>query len=56
MDWAILDNKGGLLWDMGMIPKDCFGNVVIITEEDLSIDIHKVRFVMAHRTMQKVCA
>ena len=32
----------GVYSGMGMIPKDCFGNVAIISEDELTIDIHKV--------------
>ena len=45
---AVIVVTKGVYSGMGMIPKDCFGNVAIITEEDLSIDIHKVRLVTAH--------
>ena len=39
---AVIVVTKGVYSGMGMIPKDCFGNVAIITEDLLSIDIHKV--------------
>ena len=39
---AVIVVTKGVYSGMGMIPKDCFGNVAIINEALLSIDIHKV--------------
>ena len=39
---AVIVVTKGVYSGMGMIPKDCFGNVAIISEDLLSIDIHKV--------------
>ena len=40
---AVIVVTKGVYSGMGMIPKDCFGNVAIINEDLLSIEIHKVR-------------
>ena len=39
---AVIVVTKGVYSGMGMIPKDCFGNVAIISEDELTIDIHKV--------------
>ena len=39
---AVIVVTKGVYSGMGMIPKDCFGNVAIISEDQLSIEIHKV--------------
>ena len=39
---AVIVVTKGVYSGMGMIPKDCFGNVAIINEDLLSIEIHKV--------------
>ena len=39
---AVIVVTKGVYSGMGMIPKDCFGNVALISERELSIDIHKV--------------
>ena len=39
---AVIVVTKGVYSGMGMIPKDCFGNVAIINEDLLSTDIHKV--------------
>ena len=40
---AVIVVTKGVYSGMGMIPKDCFGNVAIIDDHLLSIEIHKVR-------------
>ena len=39
---AVIMVTEGVYSGMGMIPKDRFGNIAIITEDLLSIEIHKV--------------